>query len=112
MASENNIFEGFEALEGLEAAELLTSPTALLGLGAVLLAPLLLPVVSQVAKPLAKALIKEGIVFYAKAQDSIAEASDLWGDWVAEAKHELAIEQTHTNAKSTQPPTLIVVSED
>ena len=108
MASEHGLFGAFEAFEGLEALEVLSSPTAIVGLGAVVLAPIVLPIVTEVAKPLAKAMIKEGLVMYSKAQDAIAEANDTWGDWVAEAKSELAAERANQANNSVQLRTIAV----
>lgn len=111
MASASDLFKGIEAFEGMEALEILTSPTAIVGLGAVFLAPIVLPVVAEVAKPLAKAMIKEGLVMYAKAQDAMAEANDTWGDWVAEAKSELAVERANQANNSVQLRTIAVEDE-
>lgn len=109
MASINDLFKGFEGIEALEA---LASPTAIVGLGAVFLAPIVLPVVAEVTKPLAKALIKEGLVMYAKAQDAMAEANDTWGDWVAEAKSELAAERAANAPNNSAQLTTITVEGD
>lgn len=67
------------------------SPTRalLLGVGAVVLAPSLLPVL----KPVTKAAIKTGVVFYEKTKGAIAESGEVLGDMVAEAKAEIAAEQ-------------------
>jgi len=59
-----------------------------IGIGAVVLTPILLPVL----KPLAKATIKGGVAFYEKTKGTIAESGEVIGDIVAEAKSELAAE--------------------
>lgn len=61
----------------------------LLGIGAVVLAPSVLPVL----KPVTKAAIKTGVVFYQKTKGAIAESGEVLGDMVAEAKAEIAAEQ-------------------
>ncbi|MFP4007065.1 MAG: DUF5132 domain-containing protein [Spirulinaceae cyanobacterium] len=67
------------------------SPTRalLLGVGAVVLAPSVLPIL----KPVTKAAIKTGVVFYEKTKGAIAESGEVLGDMVAEAKAEIAAEQ-------------------
>ncbi len=60
------------------------------GIGAVIL----LPVLAGVGKPLAKAAIKGGIALYEKSKGAIAEAGEVFEDLVAEARAELAEEQT------------------
>lgn len=64
------------------------------GIGAVILAPLLIPAVAKVGKPIAKAAIKGGIIAYEKAKGAMAEAGEVFEDLVAEAKVEMAEEQT------------------
>ncbi len=64
----------------------------LLGVGAIVVAPTVLPVL----KPVTKAAIKTGVVFYEKTKGAIAETGEVLGDMVAEAKAEVAAEQTQT----------------
>ncbi len=59
-----------------------------IGLGVVVLTPILLPVL----KPLAKATIKGGVSLYEKTKGALAESGEVLGDIVAEAKSELAAE--------------------
>lgn len=63
--------------------------TLALGVGAVILAPTVLPLM----KPFAKAAIKSGVSFYEKTKGAIAETGEVIGDIVAEAKAEVAAEQ-------------------
>lgn len=63
-----------------------------IGVGAVLLAPPAL----QVLRPMAKELIKGGMLAYR----GLAELGELTGDIIAEAQHELVQQAT-----DTQPPT-------
>lgn len=69
------------------------------GLGAVVLAPVLIPAVAKTSKPVAKALIKGGIIAYEKSKSAIrhslpakliAETGEVLEDLVAEVKAELA----------------------
>jgi hypothetical protein len=60
------------------------------GIAAIVLLPVAIPVVAGVGKPLAKAVIKGGILLYEKGKGVIAEAGESLEDLVAEAKAELA----------------------
>ena len=44
------------------------------GVGAVILAPVLIPAVAKASKPVAKAVIKGGIIAYEKSKSAIAES--------------------------------------
>ncbi|OUL18109.1 MULTISPECIES: DUF5132 domain-containing protein [unclassified Nostoc] len=66
------------------------APGIIAGIGAVLLAPVLLPVVAGIGKPLAKSLIKGGILAYEKSKGAFAELGETWEDMVAEARAEIA----------------------
>ena len=68
---------------------------AVLGIGivAAVLIPIALPVVARAAKPLAKAMVKSGIIVYEKGREAVAELGEVMEDVVAEAKAE--IEQEH-----------------
>ena len=63
------------------------------GVGAVVLAPVLIPAVAKASKPVAKALIKGGIIAYEKSKSAIAETGEVLEDLVAEVKVELAEEE-------------------
>ena len=63
------------------------------GLGAVVLAPVLIPAVAKASKPVAKALIKGGIIAYEKSKSALAETGEVLEDLVAEVKAELAEEE-------------------
>lgn len=60
-----------------------------IGVGTAILAPVVIPMVASIAKPLAKAAIKGGIMLYEKNREFIAEATEVVEDLVAEAKAEL-----------------------
>lgn len=68
------------------------APGLIAGIGAVLLAPVLIPVVAGVGKPLVKSVIKGGMVIYEKSRGALAEVGETWEDIVAEARAELAEE--------------------
>jgi hypothetical protein len=60
-----------------------------MGAGVVLLAPVVIPVVGAILKPVAKALIKGGIMAYEGAKVSIAETKETIEDIAAEAKADI-----------------------
>ena len=86
-----------------DLAENLGVPGIAAGIGAVVLAPLLIPAVAKVGKPIAKSAIKGGIVAYEKAKGIVAEAGEVLEDLVAEAKVELAEEQIPKALESGEP---------
>ena len=61
-----------------------------IGAGVVLLAPLAVPVVAAIAKPVLKAAIKGGLMAYEGVKVSVAEAKESIEDLAAEAKAEIA----------------------
>lgn len=65
----------------------------LVGLGGMVLAPVVLPALAGVVKPVAKAMIKSGFIFYEKTRETLAELGEVAEDLVAEARSELAEEQ-------------------
>lgn len=70
------------------------------GIGAVIL----LPVVAGFGKPLAKAAIKGGLAVYEKSKGALAEAGEVFEDLVAEAKAELADEETNGHMAVVETP--------
>lgn len=66
------------------------APGIIAGIGAVLLAPIVIPVVAGVGKPIAKSIIKSGLVLFEKSKGAVAELGESWEDMVAEARAELA----------------------
>jgi hypothetical protein len=69
------------------------TPGIIAGIGAVLLAPVLIPVVAGIGKPILKSLVKGGIVAYEKSRGAFAEMGETWEDIIAEAKAEIAEER-------------------
>ncbi|MDX9786521.1 MAG: DUF5132 domain-containing protein [Desulfobacterales bacterium] len=60
-----------------------------IGAGVVLLAPVIIPVVGSILKPLAKAIIKGGLLAYEGVKVTIAETKETLEDLAAEAKSEI-----------------------
>ncbi len=65
----------------------------LIGIGAAVLAPVVLPILASIARPLAKATIKSGLMLYEKGKETLAEAGEMVEDLVAEARAEMEEEQ-------------------
>ncbi len=61
--------------------------------GATLLAPVVLPLLAGVTRPLARTALKSGIIVYEKTRETVAELGEAFDDLVAEAKAELARQQ-------------------
>ncbi len=61
-----------------------------IGLGVLILAPVVAPAVGAVVRPMAKATIKSGMILFEKARELIAEAKESLEDLAAEAHAELA----------------------
>jgi hypothetical protein len=68
------------------------------GIAAIVLLPVLVPVVAGVGKPLAKAVVKGGIVLYEKGKGVITEVGETLEDIIAEAKAEL-VEASETETE-------------
>ncbi len=60
-----------------------------LGITAVVLAPIILPVVTRAARPLAHAAVKTGMIFYERGREAVAEAQEVLEDVIAEVRAEL-----------------------
>ncbi len=71
-----------------------------IGVGAAIVAPVVIPLFANVAKPLAKAAIKGGMQLYERGKEAFAEVAEITEDIVAEAKAELA-ESTAAAAAGT-----------
>ena len=74
-----------------------------LGIGAAILAPVILPMVAQAARPLARAAIKSGIILYGKGREAIAELGEVVEDLMAEAQVEM---EEGVEAEETMEPTV------
>ncbi len=73
------------------------TPKILAGIGAIVLAPIVIPVVAKASKPLAKAVIRGGMLAYQKSRTLMAETGEVLEDLVAEVQAELASEREQQN---------------
>jgi len=80
-------------------------PSVLVGVGVALVAPIVVPALAGGMRPLAKAVVKGGMLVYDKGAEVIAEASEQLSDMLAEARSELdaaaAAAAVHTNGHTT-----------
>jgi hypothetical protein len=60
-----------------------------IGIGSSILAPVVIPILASVVKPMAKAAIKGGFLVYQKGLEVAAEAQEVVEDLVAETRAEL-----------------------
>lgn len=81
------------------------APGVIAGIGAVILAPVLVPAVAGVGKPIAKSLIKGGLVLYEKSKGALAEVGESFEDIVAEARAEIAESNQTPAFESAATPT-------
>ena len=93
----HNVEEGGYKMGLLDDALKGTVLTGLaIGIGAAVVAPAVLPVLAGVAKPLAKAAMKSGLLLYNRGKEIATEieemAEDLWAETKAEAEAEIEAE--------------------
>lgn len=79
------------------------------GVGAAILAPVVLPAVAKAAKPLFKAAIKTGIIMFEKGKETVAELGEVFEDIVAEAKSEIT--EAHSEIVEAQTDIAAAVTE-
>ncbi|MDR3568527.1 MAG: DUF5132 domain-containing protein [Syntrophobacteraceae bacterium] len=65
----------------------------LIGIGALLLAPVVLPAAGSVIRPLIKATVKSGLLLAHKGREFVSEAMESLEDITAEVKAELIAER-------------------
>ncbi|MDJ0846011.1 DUF5132 domain-containing protein [Crocosphaera sp.] len=82
--------------------------TLAIGVGALILTPVVLPLL----KPVAKATVKTGVILYQKTKGTLAEAGEVMGDIIAEAKAEVIAEQAEKNALPTSVSEVLNNSQD
>ena len=82
--------------------------TLAIGIGALVLTPIVIPLL----KPVAKATVKTGVILYQKTKGTLAEAGEVMGDIVAEAKAEVLAEQVEKNALPTSVGQVSNVNQD
>jgi hypothetical protein len=68
-----------------------------------LLLPVVTPLITGIARPLVKSVIKGGIVVYDTAREYLAEAGEYMSDITAEARAELAAGGTATAGSQGRP---------
>ncbi len=68
---------------------------------ATVMAPVILPVIVTAGRPLAKSLIKSGMMFYEKSREAIASAGEVMEDLIAEVRAEEAGRHAATAAVAT-----------
>lgn len=73
------------------------------GTGLILAAPVVLPIVSGVARPLVKGLIRFGITVYESGREQAAELSEYAEDLVAEVRSEIEQERAARAAQAETP---------
>ena len=80
-------------------------PSVLVGVGVALVAPIVVPALAGGMRPLAKAVVKGGMLVYDKGAEVIAEASEQLSDMLAEARSDLdaaaAAGAAHANGHTT-----------
>jgi Protein of unknown function (DUF5132) len=64
--------------------------TVLIGVGAAIVAPTVIPALATGLRPLAKALVKGGVTLYDSVKETVAEAGEQFNDLVAEVRSEMA----------------------
>jgi hypothetical protein len=65
-------------------------PNALVGVGVVLLAPVIIPAVAGGLRPVVKTLVKGGIMVTDKVNSMVAEAGEQLDDMIAEVRAEMS----------------------
>jgi Protein of unknown function (DUF5132) len=79
-------------------------PGVLVGVGVALAAPVLLPAATAGVRPLAKALIKGGLLVVTTVREVVAEAGEQLSDLVAEVQEEStgAVAEPHTETDGSR----------
>ncbi len=83
----------------LKIGALRISGGVLIGAGAVLLAPIVIPMIAGLLRPVLKAGIKTGLIAYHKVKEVTAEAVESMEDLTAEAKSEMSGSEEKKAAK-------------
>src|SRR5262249_29547441 len=78
--------------------------TALVGLGVVVAAPLLLPTVGAGVRPVVKTLIKSGLLLMDSLQELAAEGSEQFSALLAEARAEHSLRAARGRLAHLRPP--------
>jgi len=78
MAFLDDVFKGGNIVTGLA-----------IGIGGLILAPVVIPLAVGIVKPLAKVAVRGGVALYKGGRNAVVEAGEAVSDIVAEAKAEL-----------------------
>ena len=78
MSFVEDVFKGGNIVTGLA-----------IGVGVLILAPVVVPIVVGIVKPLAKVAVRGGVALYKVGRDAASEAGEAVSDIAAEAKAEL-----------------------
>lgn len=71
-----------------------------LGIGALVLTPVLLPLATSVLRPMAKATIKSGFILVNRGRELVAETVEMIADITAEVREEMALNHENPVAGS------------
>lgn len=77
-------------------------------LAATVIAPVLIPAIKKGSRPLAKSLVKGGIILYEKGREAVASAGEMMEDVIAEVRAEATERQS---AAMTDAPAGYAMSE-
>ena len=83
MAFFEDVFKGGNIVTGLA-----------IGIGSAVVAPLILPAIGNALRPVAKTMIKGGILVYDQGRQAMARVGEAASDVVAEARSEQSAEHT------------------
>lgn len=72
------------------------------GLAATVLAPVVIPVVAMAARPLAKSMLKGGVLLYEKGREALAVAGEEMEDLIAEVRSEMEMERAGGTAAADE----------
>lgn len=75
-----------------------------LGMGLVLLAPALLPVLVRGSRPALKAVVRSGVGVYERGRETFAEVAEELEDMVAEVRAEMFEEQAPDQSQAEEAP--------
>jgi uncharacterized protein DUF5132 len=75
--------------------------TALVGVGVAIVAPSVLPAIGSAMRPLAKAVVKGGVLVYDAVKEGVAEAGEQVNDLIAEARAEMNEPEMATTGAGT-----------
>ena len=81
------------------------------GVGAILLAPVVLPVVAALSRPIAKSAMKTGVIVFERGREAAAEMTEVFEDLVAEARAELDQSRPAASSPDSAVPAAVVAAQ-